>query len=455
MYIFVFQIEYFFNNLDNLMQQIQKSFLQNNSFFKKASFYLSLGVAFTIAFPRPINLLVFYLWILIVFLEGNFVPKFRNNLHKYSKMYISLFIAFAVIHILSALLSNNTDEGLKSLTTLLSAFILPLLFLISSDLYKKKINILLFAFLIGNVLALLLCLTNSFINSFHVTDNGWFFQTSFNSEIGFLKSFVQGENRFSYTNLSFYKHPSYFAMYSVFSMGIVSYLRHVKFLKRWMAILLIAFLFICIYLLSSRAGILSAFIYFIVSAYVLLSKKRLFWFKYLATLVVLAALLMLVFSQSRLQKTTVVSKESEERSAPRIELWQSSWELAKNNFIFGLGLGDVDAPREEMYKKNNVVERMRDKNSHNQYLETLLYSGIFGLVSLILLFFVPFINSLRQKNYLLFLFLLIVGFNLLFESMLNRFQGVFFVFFFLSLFLILNPEKLHNTLDSKKKELDS
>lgn len=70
-------------------------------------------------------------------------------------------------------------------------------------------------------------------------------------------------------------------------------------------------------------------------------------------------------------------------------------------------------------------------NVHNQFLETMLGQGLPGITLLFLLFFVGLIHSIKNKNWLFFTFILLVGFNYLFESMLNTQAGVvFFGFFF-------------------------
>jgi O-antigen ligase len=420
---------------------------------RNINFYMALAVVFFIPFPRQYSLPFIWLWILAVLVEGKVFDKARANFHKFTKTYVILFAAFVAIHLASALFSTNVNEGFKSLTPLITAFILPFILLICNDLYKKKINLLLFAFLLGNLLTLTLCVINSFIDSTHISENGWFFQASLDENLNFFESFVIGKNQFAYVNFSLFKHPSYFAMYSIFSMGILTYFARIRHIKRWVIILLLFYLFIGVYLISSRAGILTAFLYFLFSSYIYFRNKRLFLLKFPAVIIALTGALMLIFSQSRLQKTVPDKQQVSEKGTTRIELWESSLELASKHPLWGLGIADVNAAREELYAKNNVHERMFDKNSHNQYLETWLNTGIFGLIILILLLLIPFIQSIKDKNYLLTLFLFIVGFNFLFESMLQRFQGGSFIFFFLSLFLLIDPEKLKSKTQQKPTQI--
>ncbi len=426
------------------------SYLKSLS-FRNTSFYLALGIVFSMPLPRPLGLAFVYLWIISTLLEGNIVAKARQNLNRLSKIYITLLVAFAIIHIASALLSENIDEGFLSLNSLTLAFVFLFVFLISNDIYQKKINILLFAFVLGNIVALAFCIINSFIESVHFTGNDWYFQSSLTENLDFLSSLKKGRNHFTYVHFSIFKHPSYFAMYSIFSMGILTYFARIRFMKRWLIIVLLLYLLLGVFLLSSRAGILSVFIYSLFSLFVYFRNKPNFMLKFPAVVIALSAILLLVFSQSRMDKTIKATQGKTEKKEGRIGLWKSSWELAKKNWIFGVGIGDIDDKREKVYTKNQIREKLIDKNSHNQYFEVLLGTGIFGLFVFLLMLIIPLMQSIKEKNYLLTLFIFLVGFNLLFESMLNRFQGVFFIFFFLSLFFLINPDKLKNTTLPKIK----
>ena len=83
------------------------------------------------------------------------------------------------------------------------------------------------------------------------------------------------------------------------------------------------------------------------------------------------------------------------------------------------------------YKKENITAAYKQKlNAHNQYLQTALSIGFFGLIVLLISLFLPFVDSFKNGNFLLIIFLLIISFNFLFESMLERQSGVVFYAFF-------------------------
>lgn len=411
---------------------------------EKINFYIALMLVFLIPFPLKIILPFFLIWLVTLFAEGNVLQKLKHNYQKEHTIYLILFSSFAGMHLVSFFISDNFSIAYRNLEPMLSIFIIPFLFFISNKLYLEKVKSLMASFVLGNLFALIVCLIDSFYQSFSLIDNQFFFQSSLFESLNFFESFKIGKNQFSYIYFSEFKHPAYFAMYSIFSLGILTYFFRKKIYNKYLLIALMTFTIIGIYLLSSRAGILTLFIYFIFTIYVYLRSKNFFILKFSLSIVVLSFLLIALFTNSRMEKTLHYKEDAKDKET-RLELWQASLKLSQKNLLLGFGLGNTDIKRQEMYNELGMFEAKHyNLNSHNQYLESLLNGGIPLLISLIMLLLIPFIKSIKEKNYLLTLFIVVVSFNFLVESMLERFQGVFFIFFFLSLFVILNPKELKN-----------
>ena len=68
--------------------------------------------------------------------------------------------------------------------------------------------------------------------------------------------------------------------------------------------------------------------------------------------------------------------------------------------------------------------------------------GIIGLFILLLMFIIPFIDAIKQKNIVLQTFLILMFLNFLFESMLNTQAGTIFFGFFYSILVIHKPRTL-------------
>jgi O-antigen ligase len=90
-----------------------------------------------------------------------------------------------------------------------------------------------------------------------------------------------------------------------------------------------------------------------------------------------------------------------------------------------------------MYTDKNIVYALNPLiNVHNQFIETYLGLGLFGLSCLIIMLFSLLYYGIRNKYLLPIMFAVIIFFNFNFESMLNTQAGVFFFAFFFCLSFI-------------------
>ena len=126
----------------------------------------------------------------------------------------------------------------------------------------------------------------------------------------------------------------------------------------------------------------------------------------------------------------------------RMEIWKISLEIIKENFLIGVGTGDVKDELLKHYEEKGMsFAKHYNLNAHGQYFQTFITLGFFGFISLILLFIIPFFQSFKNRNIIYFSFLVIVAFNILVESMFENQAGVVFYTFFNS-FLFLTSKQL-------------
>ena len=115
-------------------------------------------------------------------------------------------------------------------------------------------------------------------------------------------------------------------------------------------------------------------------------------------------------------------------------------EIISKHVIFGVGTGDVKDALMESYKEHQDVKILSQKlNAHNQYLQTFISLGIFGLILLLYMLFFPAIRAFRQKDFLFMIFLAIFAVNIMVESMLENQAGVIFYALFNALLFTFNP----------------
>ena len=233
--------------------------------------------------------------------------------------------------------------------------------------------------------------------------------------------------------------------------------RHFK-INNWLLFLLCAFLTGMILLLSSKMGIV-VFVLMMLAfgVYIGYVKKVL-----LRTIIILVALgLVLTFFSDRLYylkwrfaeltlKEYGGAQDDQNGLAVRVTIWRSALELIRERPLLGYGLNGAE---EELVKKHiakglmvAVPERY---NSHNQYLETTLRSGLIGLAILLVLIGIPLYSALREKKTLLLLLLLHFMTVSLVETTMEYQQELTFYWFFILLFYLHYP-----FADQRDKRID-
>ena len=76
----------------------------------------------------------------------------------------------------------------------------------------------------------------------------------------------------------------------------------------------------------------------------------------------------------------------------------------------------------------------KNYNTHNQYLQVFLDQGVFGFLLLMFFTFGMLYASLKQKNFIYALFLVVMILNFMTESILETQSGVIFFAFFNTIF---------------------
>ena len=118
----------------------------------------------------------------------------------------------------------------------------------------------------------------------------------------------------------------------------------------------------------------------------------------------------------------------------RVLVYNCSLEMFLSEPIFGYGIGDVNNILEKCYLEKQCVSCI-GLNSHNEFFNVALSSGLFGLILFVIfLFFYSFKTSM--KNIPLLAFLTIFSISFMFENVLSRMLGVLMFSFFCSFFKI-------------------
>ncbi len=334
---------------------------------------------------------------------------------------VSLLPIFAIIGLISIINSNNYYGGFKVLERHISFIVLPLSFFLFANhisLSRKKVSLAL-------LISLLICYLYSII---HFNINYSFFDIFYKSKG--INHFIQLIRLIGFP----IQHPSYLSFIILIGLIFISKNNYKNRYLQALIFIVILFSLIFLVLLGSRAAIISVFallFYFMIK---LLFKKRFIFF-----LIILG---ILIFSGSSVLKYTRLgntikniqkSEQNYKKSDSRLIIWQNAITLIKQKPVLGYGIGDALDEMIKEHERTGFKEGVKKRlDAHNQFLETWLQSGIFGLISLILVFAFPFYQSIKKRQELLFLFLLISFIQLLFESMFIRLAGVVYFSFFYS-----------------------
>jgi O-antigen ligase len=334
-----------------------------------------------------------------------------------------LLMLFFVIAVCSLSYTSDLGKSLERLSKMLAYILIPSAFLIvnpTAELIQKAMKVFIYSLIA-------FC-------SFSLLRLGYHLIVDY--EISHWYNFVQDS--------MYHKRMPEDAMYLNTGLVLVlfgSFDRNFK--------LLVSFLFLTVIVLFGvRLGL---FIYLlIVAIYFLKNVKELLSIKSLVIAVLAISASIMLIQQSRyvndkffdtldkigFNTSNQVSEVGENYHSINLrqKLWTSASELIIERPIFGYGVGDEKNELEKIYLREGYdIGRI---NAHNQFLSSLIQFGAVGLTLLVVVFFLLFRQSLREKSIQLFLVTLIMAISMITESYLELQQGVFYFCTFVTLFVL-------------------
>lgn len=128
----------------------------------------------------------------------------------------------------------------------------------------------------------------------------------------------------------------------------------------------------------------------------------------------------------------------------RLEFWKTGFQIAKKNWIIGVGSGDVQlAFHHQYYRNKSILDYENRDRAHNMYLTTLLSLGILGFVLLIWSHFWFFLLNFKEGQIIALAFITIMLLSYFAEDTLETQTGVTFFALFYGLFSVnLKTEKI-------------
>lgn len=389
---------------------------------------LALMAFLMLVVPKLIAIgVIVYLGIIIV---GIIKHKFKFSINLMNVLILLLYLSYAI----GSLYTEHPDIAVRYLEYKMMLVFFPILF---SFQLKEKLSLKLPS--IGLFFGVIVLMVLGVIHSI-----GLYLETSN------LSSFVRG--MFSYIH-----HPTYFSSFTFVAMLLAQYAKEQRWLgdKKSVYTTLISLMILCQFLSLSFAGILMLLIYgsFMLLRWVSNHFGKIY---FLAVLVISPIVIFFFISKApgiKLQFETSKKFMVEYVKDPisfieldqtyvqgdeaRLIMWTvSALEFADNPM--GAGTGNVDDKlkiRLEDFGQYDVANH--NYNSHNQFLQTAVEVGIFGLLFLLGIIGYSIYLGFRFKNMFITFLGINLAFNSLFESMLQRQSGIVFFTFWLCLISVV------------------
>ena len=386
-------------------------------------------IVFCIA-PKISTLFLILYALLVVFGWINKNITFRWNLKSF------WFVGFYLVYLLGVFYTKDSDQALKYLENKLPFLIFPFFFCFDT---KKIVR------LPSIVTGLLIGVTAL-------------------SFIGYWKGFVcYGETGaldcLMTISLSPIHHPSYFVVFHFVALVFTwhGYLSNWKFYKLKWIIPFTLFSFITQCLALSLAGILYLLLLVVITLLYLIKRKWGVKYFIFSTLLIPFLVTILFLSVPQFEgefngafkyvnsfidsPTEFVETREKDMSGSEVRLVM--WTATISEILdhpFGVGTGNVDIYLGKRLTLLNQPDLAKyNYNPHNQFLQTTLEIGVFGLFLLLGLIIHISYLAWRQKNWILLILVSNLFFNSLFESMLQRQSGIVFYTFWIVLLLSIIP----------------
>ena len=367
---------------------------------------------------------------------------YKKGKAQISKLLVSS--SLFLICFLSILYSDDKTQSFSKIETALSMLVLPLSFFLLLADYKITNSF-------RKVFFKLFIVSSSLFSLFSLL----FFVS--NSKYIYLIE----ENRRLITNMPLIgQHPIYASIFlsvSIFFFITLIKNNNLKYNKTGFLFFFLVLLNVCVLLLIlSKGVVISLFFVLFVQVLNIQTLKRI---KYVLVFVIISLLITLFIYNNRMNKLIKVSTygalNTNSSTSIRLGIYDCSFKVIQNKLLFGHGIGDAQRSLNKCYANKSDILLMHRFNSHNQYLDVLIKTGVIGF--LIFLFFLVYNlkHALKTKNNLLLMIVLFYSIVFFTENVLSRQSGVIFFFFLICLNSQFNLNLNTNVENTKPKPLQN
>ncbi len=370
--------------------------------------------------------------------------KSRPIISKRQWMIFLIPVLFFLVMALGAFAEGAWFSDWKALEKMLPLLLIPGLALIQTKYQQGMWQASMWGLILALVVGGLVMLIQSFVAFYHTGDPQVFFYHQL------VKPLNTGAIYFSL-----------FVVVALFQMGQVELLKGKKFLKY----LIIGFLVLLYLLAASKLFIVMGIPLLLWNYRKALLPTKSSQKLILLLLLIFGFLALIPFSQ-RMKEITqphldMVTAEKYTFDSPlnglnlRLIQWRFGWEICQENqaWLTGIGINEAQNLLNQKYIISGIYTGYEgtddtgylNYNFHNQYVETLVRTGIVGLTLLISMFVMLF--SARKTNHLVSVYVVFISAAFFFtESALERQQGIVYFCLIYSSIIYQSKPKLINEL---------
>jgi len=402
------------------------------NYIEKSRSFLLMFIALLLPISKQIVPILIILLVVSWLLSGNLIDRLKGLKRN---GYMWLFAGYYLLHVVGMLYTSNMEFGLYDLEIKMSFFLFPLVLASLPRLTRSAVHKISMAFILGCGVAAIANLIIAYGNY---------------SESGEVNDLLYG-------GLSHFHHTSYYSMYLCLALVMIFYylihpLEHNPKWSSWILALLVPFFIMIIIILMAKSGVLTLGVILLATLLYLLFMRRFTALLILSSFIAIGSGGALYYTPDafkRIESTWIVASQSPENrdltsaesTAGRIMVWEQAIGLIKDNWVLGVGTGDIKDELVSRYRKEGYTGiEEKQLNAHNQFLQSFGALGVFGFLALALGLILPAIHAIRKKHFVYFMFILIIIVNAMTESILEVQAGVVFYAFFNSLFMFSQPD---------------
>lgn len=388
-------------------------------------FFLLMGLFPLIPFHLKSMLLVLALLIgIFIFIKTRKIEFSRAYFYN-----CLLFVPFLT----SLIYSENFNYGLQKIITMSSLVLIPFFFLLISKLNEnvkyiiKYEKLFFYTFYLSSIIY-------CFLLFFYIYNIGFFNDTpNYDLTISYIV------NEFWFFN----EHPIYISIFlsvsilfsiKVFFDSANNNIKRVIIISNLLIIIVILFL--------SRKGVIIS-LFFSTFYLLIINIKKKYRLNKNLIIIILTSLISFLFifsfvpsrmhelfnSNSYTNSLTLTNSTS-----IRLAVYKCALKNTNGAGFFGYGIGDVKGIMDDCYEKTSIILVNGKYNTHNEYLNYWLASGLFGIFIFLFSLIKIYKFSLSKRDYLFTSIIIFYTIEMLTENILDRQNGVI-LFSFLVNFL--------------------